>query len=142
MHPVAGRVISIMAFSVCSVPVNQTLNENRSRIKARLPGVDWNPSPTTMRAPVILLARHIRLTPRGRLEHSTSTVMIDSVIILLMVPILVTPVPTSLTLWGRSRAVSRLDCACNYGSAVNPISRRRYYCILLSCCPEQGPDLR
>ena len=59
MHPAAGRVISIMAFSMRSVPVNQTLNENGSRVKARLPGVDWNPSPTTVRASVIVLPRRV-----------------------------------------------------------------------------------
>ena len=59
MHPAAGRVISIVAISVCPVPVNQTLNENGSRVKARLPGVDWNPSPTTVRASVIVLPRRV-----------------------------------------------------------------------------------
>ena len=59
MHPAAGRVISIVAISVCSVPVNQTLNENGTRVKAWLPGVDWNPSPTTVRASVIVLPRRV-----------------------------------------------------------------------------------
>ena len=59
MHSDAGRIISIVAISVCPVPVNQTLNENGSRVKARLPGVDWNPSPTTVRASVIVLPRRV-----------------------------------------------------------------------------------
>ncbi|EMS64592.1 hypothetical protein TRIUR3_19751 [Triticum urartu] len=60
MHSAAGWKIFVVAFSVSSVSVDQTLNENRSRIKARFPGVDWNPSPTTVRASVIMLPRHRR----------------------------------------------------------------------------------
>ena len=59
MHSASSRVISVLPFSVCPVPVNQTLNENRSRIKARLSRVDWNSSPTTVEASVIVLPRHI-----------------------------------------------------------------------------------
>ena len=52
MHSAAGGYISIITLSVGSVPVEQTLNDDGSRIKAWFPGVDWNPSPNTMRAPV------------------------------------------------------------------------------------------
>ena len=49
--------------------------------------------------------------------------------------------PTALPPQRRSWAVSRLNnVRCN-GSTVNPIPRLRYCYILLSCCPEQGPDL-
>ena len=58
-YSTTGRRIPVVAFLVSSVPVNQTLNEDGSRIKARVPGVDWNPPPNTMRASVILLSRHI-----------------------------------------------------------------------------------
>ena len=125
-----------MTFPVSSVPVDQTLNENGSRIKAWFPGVDWNPSPNTIWAPVILLSRHIRPTLRGRGGHSTSIVTIESVIILLTVFVLITPVPTSLTPRGRSWAMSRLDCVCSNGSAMNPVPRLRNSGILVSCCPE------
>src|SRR3954465_14958169 len=115
-----------MTFFVSSVPVDQTLNENGSRIKAWFPGVDWNPSSNAVRASVILLSRHIRSTPWGRGGHSTSIITIESVIILLTVPILITPVPTSLIPRGQSWAVGRLDYICSDGSAVDPISRLRY----------------
>ena len=96
MHPAAGRVISIVAISVCSVPVNQTLNENRSRIKAWLPWVDWYSSLAAVRA-IIMLPRHICPTPRRRCGHSTTVIMAESVIILLVVSVLILPIPTSLT---------------------------------------------
>ncbi|VAI81954.1 unnamed protein product [Triticum turgidum subsp. durum] len=59
MYFAAGGYISVSTFSVGYVPVDQTLNENGSRIKAWLPGVDWNPSPNTVRAFVILPSRHL-----------------------------------------------------------------------------------
>ena len=59
MHSAAGGYISIVTFSVSSVPVDQTLNDDGSRIKAWFPGVDWNSSPATVLASVILLPRHI-----------------------------------------------------------------------------------
>ena len=58
-YSAAGRRIPVVALSVSSVPVNQTLNEDRSRIKAWVPGVDWNPLPNTIRAPVISMSRRI-----------------------------------------------------------------------------------
>ena len=59
MHSAAGGYISVITLSVGSVPVDQTLNDDGSRIKAWFPGVDWNPSPTTVLASIILLSRHI-----------------------------------------------------------------------------------
>ena len=59
MYSAAGRCISVVTFSVSSVPVDQTLNENGSRIKAWFPGVDWNPSPNTVLASIILLSRRV-----------------------------------------------------------------------------------
>ena len=59
MCSAAGGSISVVSFPVSSVPVDQTLNENGSRIKAWFPGVDWNSPPNTMRASVNLLSRHI-----------------------------------------------------------------------------------
>ena len=141
MHPVAGLQIPVMALSVSSVSVDQALNENRSHIKAWLPGVDWNPSPNTMRAPVIMLPRHVRPTPWGRCGHSTMIIAIDSVVILPTVSILISSVSTSLMPRGRSYVVSRLNCVCNHGSAMDPIPRVRYGCILFSRRPEQSSDL-
>ena len=40
-----------------SVPVEQTLNDDGSHIKAWFPRVDWNPSPTTVLVSIILLSR-------------------------------------------------------------------------------------
>ena len=59
MYSAAGWKISVGAFSVSSVSVDQTLNENRSRIKAWFPGVDWNPSPNTVMVSIILLLRRV-----------------------------------------------------------------------------------
>src|SRR4051812_41365066 len=54
MCSTADRSIPIVSFSVGSVPVNQALNEDRPRIKARFPGVDWNSPSAIVRASVIL----------------------------------------------------------------------------------------
>ena len=59
VHSAAGGYISVITLSVGSVPVDQTLNDDGSRIKAWYPGVDWNPSHATVLASVILLSRHI-----------------------------------------------------------------------------------
>ena len=59
MHSAAGKRIPVVAFSVSFVPVNQILDEDGSRIKAWVPGVDWNSPPNTMRVSVILLSRRI-----------------------------------------------------------------------------------
>ena len=59
MHSAAGGYISVITLSMGSVPVDQTLNDDGSRIKAWFSGVDWNSSPATVRASVIVLPRHI-----------------------------------------------------------------------------------
>ena len=59
VHSAAGGYISVITLSVGSVPVNQTLNDDGSRIKAWFPGVDWNPSHNTVMASVILLSRRV-----------------------------------------------------------------------------------
>ena len=86
-----------MTFPVSSVPVDQTLNDNGSRIKAWFPGVDWNPSPAIVLASIILLSRCVRSTPWGRGGHSTLIIAIESVIILLIVLVLTVPVATPFT---------------------------------------------
>ena len=106
VHSAAGGYISVITLSVGSIPVDQTLNDDGSRIKAWFPGVDWNSSPATVLASVILLPRHIGSTPPGRSGHSTSIVVIDSVIILLIVPVLIVSVAMPFTPRGRSGAMS------------------------------------
>ena len=59
MHSAAGGYIFVVTLSVGSVSVDQTLNDDGSRIKAWFPGVDWNSSPATVLASIILLSRHI-----------------------------------------------------------------------------------
>ncbi|VAH02624.1 unnamed protein product [Triticum turgidum subsp. durum] len=55
-----------MAISVSSVSVDQALHENRSRIKAWLPGVDWNTSSDTVRASVVMRPRHVVVVEEHR----------------------------------------------------------------------------
>ena len=69
-------------------------------------------------------------------------ITIEPVIILLIPPILIMPVTTSLTPRGRSRAVSRLDCFRCHGSTVDPVPRLRNGGILVSRHPEQRSDLQ
>ena len=59
MHSTACGCISVESASMGSVPVDQTLHDEGSRIKAWFPGVDWNPSPAIVLASIILLSRHI-----------------------------------------------------------------------------------
>ena len=59
MHSAAGGCISVVTLSVGSIPVDQALNDDGSRIKAWFSGVDWNPSPATVLASIILLSRYI-----------------------------------------------------------------------------------
>ena len=59
VHLATVGYISVITLSVGSVPVDQTLNDDGSRVKAWFPGVDWNPSPATVLASIILLSRHI-----------------------------------------------------------------------------------
>ena len=117
MDSAACGHISIMATSVSSVPVDQTLHDDGSRVKARPSGVDWNSPANTELAPVILLPMGVRPTSRGRSGHSMPIVMIKSVIIL------VTLTSTSLAPQRLSWAMSRLDCICSDGSTVNPVTR-------------------
>ena len=65
MHSATGGYISVITLSVGSVPVDQTLNGDGSRIKAWFPGVDRNPSLATVLASIILPSRHIGPTPWG-----------------------------------------------------------------------------
>ena len=141
MQSAATRMIPAKVFSMCYVPVDQALDENGSRIEAWLPWVDWNSALVPVAAPVIVLPRHVRRTPRRRRGYSTTVIATESVIILLAVSVLISSVSTSLTPRGRSWAVSRLDCVCNHGSAMDPIPRLRYGCILFSRRPEQSSDL-
>ena len=78
----------------------------------------------------------------GRGWHSTSIITIESVIILLIPSVLITPVSTSLTPWRRSWAVSRLDCIRCNGSTMDPVPRLRNSGILVSRCPEQRSNLQ
>src|SRR3954466_15021147 len=127
MNPAVGGNVSVMAFFVSSIPVDQTLNDNGSRIKAWLPGVDWKSTPSTVLASVILLPRDVRSTPWGRSGHSTSIIAIESVFIPLTALILIImPASTFLTPQGRSWTVSRLYRIRSDGSAVNPVTRLRY----------------
>ena len=59
MHSAAGGYVSVITLSVGSVPVDQTLNDDGSRVKAWFSRVDWNPLPATVLASFILLLRHI-----------------------------------------------------------------------------------
>ena len=59
VHSAAGGYISVITLSMGSVPVDQTLNDDGSCIKAWFSGVDWNSSPATVLASVVLLSRHI-----------------------------------------------------------------------------------
>ena len=113
MNSAAGGHISVVAFSVSSVPVNQTLHDNGSRIKAWFPGVDRSSSANTVLASVILLPRDVRPTSWGRSGHSTPIITIKSVIIL------VTPTFTSLAPRRQSWAMSRLNYIRSDGSTVS-----------------------
>ena len=81
MDSAACGHISIMATSMSSVPVDQTLHDDGSCVKAGLSGVDWNSPPNTELAPVILLPMDVRPTSQGRSGHSTPIIMVKSVII-------------------------------------------------------------
>ena len=59
VHSAAGGYVSVITLSVDSVPVDQTLNDDESRVKAWFSRVDWNSSAATVLASVILLSRHI-----------------------------------------------------------------------------------
>ena len=136
MHSTACGCISVESASMGSVPVDQTLRDNGSRVGAWFSGVGWDPSPCTVLTPVILLPRSVRPTPRRGIGHSTHIISVESVAILIS-PILAPFVPRR-----RSGAVSRLNRIRSDGSTVNSIARLRHGRILISCCPEQIPDLQ
>ena len=65
MDSAACGHIPVVATSMSSVPVDQTLHDDGSRVKAWLSGVDWSSLPNTELAPVILLLMGVRPTPWG-----------------------------------------------------------------------------
>ena len=83
MDSAASGRISVMATSMSSVPIDQTLHDDGSRVKAWLSGVDLNSPPNTELAPVILLPMGVRPTSQGRSGHSTPIITIKSVIIVI-----------------------------------------------------------
>ena len=106
MDSAARWHISVMTTSMSSVPIDQTLHDDGSRVKAWLSGVDWSSPPNTELASVILLPMGVRPTSRTRGGHSTSIIAIDPVIILLIIPVLIMSVTMSFTPRGRSGAMS------------------------------------
>ena len=135
MHSTARRRISIESTSMGSVPVDQALHDNGSRVEAWFSGVDWNSSPRTELTSVILLPRSVRPTPRRGIGHSMPIISVESV------AILISPILAPFTPRRRSGAVSRLNRIRSDGSTVNSVARLRHGRILISCCPEQIPDL-
>ena len=116
MDSAAGGRISVVAFSMSPIPIDQTLHDDESRVKAWLSRVDRSSPPNTELAPVILLPMGVRPTHWGRGGHSTPIITIESVIIL------VTSTFTSLAPQRRSWAMSRLDSIRSDGSTVNPVA--------------------
>ena len=64
MHSTACGRISVESASMGSVPVDQPLHDNGSRVEAWLSGVNRNPTPCTVLTPIIWLPRSIRPTHR------------------------------------------------------------------------------
>src|SRR3954469_18217821 len=127
MDSAAGRSTSVTVFSVSSIPVDQTLNDDGSRIKAWFSGVDWDPSPSTELASVFLPLGNVRPRSRGRRRHSTLIVAIVSVLISLVLLVLIfVPASVSFTPRGRPWTMSRLYGIRSDGSTVNPVARLRY----------------
>ena len=81
MDSAACGHIFVMATSMSSVPVDQTLHDDGSRVKAWLSGVDWSSPPNTELAYFILLPMGVRPTSRGRSGHSTPIITVKSAII-------------------------------------------------------------
>ena len=81
MDSAATGHIYVMATSMSSVPIDQTLHDDGSRVKTWLSGVDLSSPPNTELASVILLPMDVRPTSRGRSGHSTPIITIKSVII-------------------------------------------------------------
>ena len=120
MHSTACGRISVESASMGSVPVDQTLHDNGSRVEAWFSGVDRNSSPRTELTSVILLPRSVRPTPRRGIGHSTPIISVESV------TILVSPILAPLTPRRRSGAVSRLNRIRSDGSTMNSVTRLRH----------------
>ena len=120
MHSTACGYISVESTSMGSVPVDQPLHDNGSRVEAWFSGVDWNSSPRTELTPVILLPRSVRPTPRRGIGHSTPIISVESV------AILISPILAPFTPRRRSGAVSRLNRIHSDGSTVNSVARLRH----------------
>ena len=120
MHSTACGYISVESTSMGSVPVNQPLHDNGSRVEALFSGVDWNPTPCTVLTPIIWLPRSVRPTPRRGIGHSTPIISVESV------AILISPILAPFTPRRRSGAVSRLNRIHSDGSTVNSVARLRH----------------
>ena len=59
MYSTARGHFSVECTTMGSVPVDQTLHDNGSRVEAWFSRVDWNSSSATVLASVIWLPRHI-----------------------------------------------------------------------------------
>ena len=120
MDSAACGHISVMATSMSSVPVNQTLHDDGSRVKAWFPGVDRNSSPSTALVPIILLPMSVRPTPQRGSGHSMPIISVVSV------SILVSPILAPFMPRRRSGTVSRLNHIRSDGSTVNSVARLRH----------------
>ena len=120
MHATARGCISLGSTSMGSVPVDQALHDNGSRVEAWFSGVDWNSSPRTELTSVILLPRSVRHFPRRGNGHSTPVIPVVSV------SILISPVVAPFPPRRRSGTVSRLNCIRSDGSTVNSVVRLRH----------------
>ena len=117
MDSAASGHISVMATSMSSVPIDQTLYDDGSRVKAWFSGVDRSSLPNTELAPIILLPMGVRPTSQGRSGHSTPVIAIKSIIIV------VPPAFTSHAPRRRPWVVSRLNSIRSDRSTVNPVAR-------------------
>ena len=120
MYSTVRGYISVECASMGSVPVDQPLHDNGSRVEAWLSGVNWNPTPCTVLTPIIWLPRSVRPTPRRGIGHSTPIISVESV------AILISPILAPFTPRRRSGAVSRLNRIRSDGSTVNSVARLRH----------------
>ena len=120
MYSTARGYISVECASMGSVPVDQPLHDNGSRVEAWLSGVNWNPTPCTVLTPIIWLPRSVRPTPRRGIGHSTPIISVESV------AILISPILTPFAPRRRSGAVSRLNRIHSDRSTVNSVARLRH----------------
>ena len=119
MYSTARGHFSVECTTMGSVPVDQPLHDNGSRVEAWFSGVDWNPTPCTVLTPIIWLPRSVRPTPRRGIGHSTPIISVESV------AILISPILTPFAPRRRSGAVSRLNRIHSDGSTVNSVARLR-----------------